>query len=87
MEAVPAGLIAVTGTLLGSVITLTVQRRAGARAEDSTRAEQLRQERLTTYRAYAGSVTALKCATGTLWLRLREDPDGPAAREAFAQIH
>ncbi|MFD5617021.1 hypothetical protein [Streptomyces yangpuensis] len=85
MEAVLASLIAVTGTLLGSLITLSVQRRVSAQAEVFTRAQQLRQERLTTYSAYAGSVTALKRATVTLWLRLQEAPDGPEAREAFAE--
>ncbi|MBZ9593727.1 MULTISPECIES: hypothetical protein [Streptomyces] len=85
MEAVLASFIAVTGTLLGSFITLTVQRRASAQAEVFTRAQQLRQERLTTYSAYAGSVTALKRATVTLWFRLQEAPDGPEAREAFAE--
>ncbi|MFJ2598575.1 hypothetical protein [Streptomyces erythrochromogenes] len=81
----PASLIAVTGTLLGSVITLTVQRRASAQSEVFTRAQQLRQERLTAYSACAGSVTALKQAAVTLWLRRQEAPDGPEARDAFAE--
>ncbi|MFE5712393.1 hypothetical protein ACFQ7J_16435 [Streptomyces sp. NPDC056501] len=85
MEAVLASLIAVAGTLLGSVVTLTVQRRTSARAEAFARAQQLRQERLTSYAAYAGAVTALKQATVALWFRLQEAPDSPETRNAFTE--
>ncbi|MGW5400001.1 hypothetical protein [Streptomyces sp. NPDC003952] len=85
MEAVLTSLIAVSGTLLGSIITLAVQRRTSAQAEVFARSRQLRQERLTTYSAYAGAVTALKQATVALWLRLQEAPNGPGTREAFAE--
>ncbi|MFB6613544.1 hypothetical protein ACFCV9_04890 [Streptomyces sp. NPDC056367] len=85
MEAVVASLIAVLGTLLGSVITLAVQRRTSAQAELFARSQQLRQERLATYSAYAGAVTALKQATVALWLRLQEAPDSPETRQAFAE--
>ncbi|WP_338496080.1 hypothetical protein [Streptomyces sp. SJL17-4] len=85
MEAVLASLVAVAGTLAGSVMTFAVQRRTSARAEAFSRSQQLRQERLVTYAAYAGAVTALKQATVALWFRLREAPDGPEARQAFAE--
>lgn len=85
MEAVLTSLIAVSGTLLGSVLTFAVQRRTSARAEVFARSQQLRQDRLTTYSAYAGAVTALKQATVTLWFRLQEAPDGPETRHAFAE--
>lgn len=85
MEAVLASLIAVTGTLLGSVITFAVQRRTSAQAEAFARSQQLRQERLTAYSAYAGAVTALKQATVALWFRLREAPDSPETRHAFTE--
>ncbi|MFI5764667.1 hypothetical protein ACIA8F_27530 [Streptomyces sp. NPDC051563] len=85
MEAVLTSLIAVSGTLLGSIITLAVQRRTSAQAEVFARSRQLRQERLTTYSAYAGAVTALKQATVALWLRLQEAPDDPGTHEAFAE--
>lgn len=85
MEAVLASLIAVAGTLLGSVITFAVQRRTSAQAEVFARSQQLRQERLTTYSAYAGAVTALKQATVALWFRLQEAPDSPETRQAFAE--
>jgi hypothetical protein len=85
MEAVLASLIAVAGTLLGSIITFTFQRRSSAQAEVFARSRQLRQERLTTYSAYAGAVTALKQGTVALWFRLQGDPDSPEARQAFTE--
>ncbi|MGW4685621.1 hypothetical protein ACWEPM_12055 [Streptomyces sp. NPDC004244] len=66
-------------------MTFAVQRRTSARAEVFARSRQLRQERLTTYSAYAGAVTALKQATITLWLRLQETPDSPETRQAFTE--
>ncbi|WP_377268595.1 hypothetical protein [Peterkaempfera sp. SMS 1(5)a] len=85
MEAVLASLIAVAGTLLGSLVTFAVQRHTSARAEVFARSQQLRQDRLTTYSAYAGAVTALKQATVALWFQLQEIPDGPGTRQAFTE--
>ncbi|MFH8492195.1 hypothetical protein [Streptomyces longisporoflavus] len=85
MEVVLASFIAVTGTLLGSIITFTFQRRSSAQAEVFARSRQLRQERLTTYSAYAGAVTALKQGTTALWFRLQEDADSPETQHAFTE--
>lgn len=85
MEAVLASSIAVLGTLLGSIITFAFQRRTSAQAEVFARSQQLRQERLTTYSAYAGAVTALKQAVVALWFRVQEAPDGPETRHAFTE--
>lgn len=85
MEAVLASLIAVAGTLLGSLVTFSVQRRTSARAEDFARSQQLRQERLTTYSAYAGAVTALKQATVALWFLRQEAADSAETRQAFME--
>src|SRR5689334_11986662 len=85
MEVVLASLIAVAGTLLGSVITFDFQRRSSERAESFASSLQLRQERLATYSAYAGAVTALKQGTVALWFHLQTDPDSPAVRGAFAE--
>ncbi|WP_374778105.1 hypothetical protein OG756_40080 [Streptomyces sp. NBC_01310] len=87
MEALLASLIAVAGTLLGSVFTFAFQRRTSAQAEAFARAQHLRQERLTAYSAYAGAVTALKQATVLLWMRRQEDPDSSEAetRQAFTE--
>ncbi|MGW3650015.1 hypothetical protein [Streptomyces sp. NPDC000878] len=85
MEVVLASLIAVAGTLLGSIITFTFQRRSSTQAEVFARSLQLRQERLTTYSAYAGAVTALKQGTVALWFSLRRDADSPETRQAFTE--
>ncbi|NEA53407.1 hypothetical protein G3I60_04325 [Streptomyces sp. SID13666] len=85
MEVVLASLIAVAGTLLGSIITFDYQRRSTARAEDFARSVQLRQERLVAYSAYAGTVTALKQGTVALWFHRQTDSDSPAARDAFTE--
>jgi hypothetical protein len=85
MEAVLASVIAVTGTLLGSIITFVFQRRASERSEVVTRAERLRQERLATYSNYAGTITALKQAIIALWFLLQRDPDGSPTLAAFTE--
>ncbi|WP_329279952.1 hypothetical protein [Streptomyces sp. NBC_01451] len=85
MEVVLASLIAVAGTLLGSIITFVFQRRSSVQAEIFARSLQLRQERLTTYSAYAGAVTALKQGTVALWFRLQGDADSPETRQAFTE--
>ncbi|WP_455356334.1 hypothetical protein [Streptomyces sp. SYSU K217416] len=85
MEGLLASLIAVTGTLLGSVSTFVFQRRSAQRAEGFAREERLRQERLAAYSAYAGAVTELKRGLVTLWLRRREDPHGTAYATALAE--
>ncbi|MEV6544468.1 hypothetical protein [Streptomyces sp. NPDC051665] len=85
MEAVLASLIAVAGTLLGAIITFAVQRRTSTQAEVFAHAQQLRQDRLTTYGAYAGAVTALKQGIVALWFRLQDAPDSHETRQAFRE--
>jgi hypothetical protein len=50
-----ASIIAVAGTLLGSTTTYVFQRLTAGHAEEFARNEQLRQERLAAYSAYAGA--------------------------------
>ncbi|MEV0118050.1 hypothetical protein AB0H77_33220 [Streptomyces sp. NPDC050844] len=78
-------MIAVGGTLLGSIITFTFQRRSSAQADLFARSQQLRQERMTTYSAYAGAVTTLKQGTVALWFCLQGDADSPERRQAFTE--
>jgi hypothetical protein len=54
MEAVLTGLIAVAGTLLGSLSTYVFQRQTAERAQIYTRDERLWQEQLTSCSAFAG---------------------------------
>ncbi|MFD8752724.1 hypothetical protein ACFV0O_17335 [Kitasatospora sp. NPDC059577] len=66
-------LIAVLGTLLGSVSTHLFQQRATERTEARAREGLLRQERLAAYSGFAAAVTELKRAVVTVRLR-RSDP-------------
>lgn len=83
MSALYASLIAVFGTLLGSLSTYLFQARSAARAEASARTERLRQDRLAACSEFAAAITALKAAVVAAWLR-REDPDDHSAARAEA---
>ncbi|WP_441248106.1 hypothetical protein [Kitasatospora sp. McL0602] len=83
MDTVLASLVAVVGTLIGSLSTYLFQRRTAERAEAISRDERLRQERLAAYSEYASAVTELKRGAITLWFRGRESPrDEDAFRAA-----
>lgn len=56
MEVVVTSLIAVLGTLLGSSLTYLFHRRTALRAEQFTRNERLRQERIDAYCSYGGAL-------------------------------
>ncbi|WP_328665169.1 hypothetical protein [Streptomyces sp. NBC_00328] len=77
-----AALIAVLGTLLGSVVTHYFQERAAVRSAELARAEQLRQERISTYSEFAGVLFGYRRSQNTRWILAREDPPAPAAEEA-----
>ncbi|MFI6104953.1 hypothetical protein ACIRD2_00840 [Streptomyces sp. NPDC093595] len=62
-------LIAVIGTLLGAVVTHFFQGRAAQRTAALTRAEQLRQERIATYSAFADAVVEYRQAQNARWYR------------------
>jgi phosphoglycolate phosphatase-like HAD superfamily hydrolase len=74
VSAVYASLIAVAGTLLGSVSTYVFQRQATARAEASARQERVRQDRLAACSEFAAAVTKLKSGVVAAWLQ-RDDQD------------
>lgn len=69
VSAVYASLIAVIGTLLGSLSTYLFQQRAAAGARE----DRLRQERLAAFSEFAGAVTTLKTGVVAAWLR-RDNP-------------
>ncbi|QKG22665.1 hypothetical protein ACTIVE_4306 [Actinomadura verrucosospora] len=80
-------LVAVAGTLLGSLMTHLFQRRNTERAELLTRERQWREERLAAYGAFAGAVVDYRRAqTGRVFGRL-EEPNGTAHLEARAESH
>ncbi|GAB2894362.1 hypothetical protein [Streptomyces mayteni] len=74
MEAILASAIAVLGTLLGSGLTLTFQRRTADRTHAFTRDERLRQERLDAYATYAGALVNYRRSLIHLWYCLHEQP-------------
>ncbi|MER5310383.1 hypothetical protein ABT034_21645 [Streptomyces sp. NPDC002773] len=79
MEAIIASAIAVLGTLLGSGITLVIQRRTTERGQQFTRDEQLRQERLDAYTIYAAALINYRRCLVHLWFCAHEQPPPEAA--------
>ncbi|MEV6787885.1 hypothetical protein [Streptomyces sp. NPDC051098] len=74
--------IAVIGTLLGSLITHVFQRQTTERAAQLARSEQLRQDRISAYSAFAGALVDYRRGRNDRWHRARQTPDSPAAEAA-----
>ena len=87
MEAIWTSVVAVGGTLLGSVVTHAFQRLASRRNELFTRSEALRQERIATYSAFAAAVEDYRHGQAGRWYRKREDPNGEAFIAARNEAH
>ncbi|MEV1024731.1 hypothetical protein [Streptomyces sp. NPDC050264] len=77
-----AALIAVFGTLLGSVVTHYFQGRATVRGAELARAEQLRQERIASYSGFAGALFDYRRGQNDRWFRAHENPGAPEAEAA-----
>ncbi|WP_210591107.1 hypothetical protein [Streptomyces sp. GESEQ-35] len=67
MDVVAASLVAVLGTLLGATLTHLFQRRTELRAEQFTRSERLRQERIDAYCAYGGALANYRRGQMDYW--------------------
>lgn len=87
MEALWASVIAVVGTLLGSVVTHTFQRLASRRAEEFSRAETLRRQRVDVYSGFASAVEDYRRGQSDRWYRMAQDPHGDAFWTARGQAH
>lgn len=87
MEAIWTSVVAVLGTLLGSLVTYIFQRLASVRSEEFTRSEALRHERTATYSAFAATVEDYRWGQANRWFRLQEDPDGEAYITARDEAH
>jgi hypothetical protein len=85
VDALPASLIAVAGTLLGSIVSYVFQRRTSEHAEWLARHERLRQERIAAYSAFAGAITDLRRGVINRWFRKQEDPEGYEALAALKE--
>ncbi|WP_275003416.1 hypothetical protein [Promicromonospora iranensis] len=80
MEIIVTSIVAVVGTLLGSLATHYFQRRNRADAERFERNERLRQERVSAYTTYGGALVSLRRAQIDRWYAAHEerqsaDPD------------
>ncbi|MFE3452927.1 hypothetical protein ACFXJ8_28785 [Nonomuraea sp. NPDC059194] len=84
MEAVLAGLFAIGGTLLGSLVTYLFQQRATQRAEQFTISARLREERMTVYSGFAGTVLEFRSAQYTRALQGFEGKEDTTYEEAKA---
>ncbi|MCX4582924.1 hypothetical protein [Streptomyces sp. NBC_01481] len=74
--------IAVIGTLLGSVATHFFQRHTAERTAALSRAEQLRQERISAYSAFAGALVDYRRGQNDRWHRAQESPGSAVAEGA-----
>ncbi|MFJ7069412.1 hypothetical protein [Streptomyces sp. NPDC101115] len=77
-----AALIAVAGTLLGVVATHWFQGRAAERTASLTRTEQLRQERIASYSAFAGAVVDYRQSQNDRWFRAHLEPGTEEAEQS-----
>ncbi|MFC9732148.1 hypothetical protein [Streptomyces roseolus] len=75
-------LIAVAGTLLGVIATHWFQGRMTLRTAALARNEQLRQERIATYSAFAGAVVEYRHSQNDRWFRAVEEPGSEEAEES-----
>ena len=86
VDAWVGSVIAVAGTLLGSVAGYVFQRLNAGRTERFARDERLRQERMAAYSGYAGAITDLRRAVISLWfVRRRTGPGDPERNAAHTE--
>ncbi|GAA3045810.1 hypothetical protein GCM10020229_66360 [Kitasatospora albolonga] len=75
MSAILTSVIAVLGTLFGSLLTHLFQQRSARQAEWSARAERHRQERIEAFGAFAGVLVELRQALLHHWHCVHEGTD------------
>lgn len=86
VDAWVGSVIAVAGTLLGSVAGYVFQRVNAGRTERFARDERLREERMAAYSGYAGAITDLRRAVISLWfVRQRTEPGDPERDAAHTE--
>ena len=82
MESVLSAVVAVVGTLLGSVATYWFQRSSAERQERVAQAQRHRAERLAVYTEFAAAVTDLRRAAYDRWHRYQEGAQDRAFADA-----
>ncbi|MFI8523814.1 hypothetical protein ACIGB8_05190 [Promicromonospora sukumoe] len=73
MEIIVTSIVAVVGTLLGSLATHYFQRRNRADAERFERGERLRQERVSAYTTFGGVLVNLRRAHMDRWFAIHDE--------------
>jgi hypothetical protein len=73
VEIIVTSIVAVVGTLLGSLATHYFQRRNRADAERFERGERLRQERVSAYTAFGGALVSLRRAQMDRWFAIHDE--------------
>jgi hypothetical protein len=89
VNSIIASLAAIIGVVLGSVLTYLFQARSTRQVQEFTRDQQVWQERLAAYSAFAGVVTDLRRSENDRWHREQEDPQGApfsSARDESYQL-
>jgi len=86
VSAILVSLIAVAGTLLGSLTTYIFQRRTALHAEATARTERLRQDRRIACGDFIGAVSDVKRAVITAWFRRDSKDDTWRAAMTDADI-
>jgi len=85
-----SAVVAVAGTLLGSIATYVFQRSFAERQERASRAERYRAERLAVYTEFAAAATDLRRAAYDRWHRYQEQPESDAftaARDEYYRVY
>ncbi|MFD0857059.1 hypothetical protein ACFQ07_32925 [Actinomadura adrarensis] len=80
-------MVAVTGTLLGALLTFLFQRRNADRTERLTRERERREERLAAFGAFAGAVVDFRRAEYDRVHRRLDEPDSAAHDEARTESY
>jgi hypothetical protein len=89
VDSIIASLAAITGVVLGSVLTYLFQARNTRQAQEFARDQQFRQEKLAACSEFAGIITDLRRSEYDRWHREQEDPQGIAfiaARDESYQL-
>ncbi|MFG2342199.1 hypothetical protein [Streptomyces yangpuensis] len=87
MDAALTSLVAVFAALAGSTLTFVFQRHIARQTERFTRDQQLRNERIGAYSAFAAALTDFRRSQNNRWHLERADPDGPQFVSARAESY
>lgn len=89
VDSILTSLVAITGVVLGAVLTYLFQARNTRQVQQFARDQQFWQEKLAAYSEFAGTVTDLRRSENDRWHREQEDPQGApfiAARDESYQL-